>query len=259
MEDPGAYLSGTVALTATANSTAGITSVRIDRAPSGTTTWTAVCTDTTAPYGCSLDTTTLTDGLYDFRAVLVDKTGKTTISSTVSGRRVDNSPLRAYDVQTVNGGTSGRLDTGDQLRFTFTEQATLSSISSGWTGAAQAVTIRMRDGVLVGNTGSGDVVDVLKGNSVLPLGSVNMGGNYIKSRKTVTFNATMVASTTTVGTQTATVVTITVGSLAGGGGQRTFGSPSTMVWTPTTTILDLSNQPCSNTPATERGVADKDF
>ena len=47
LNDPGTYLSGTVTLTAVANSTAGVTSVRIQRAPTGSSTWTDVCTDTT--------------------------------------------------------------------------------------------------------------------------------------------------------------------------------------------------------------------
>ncbi len=88
-------LTGTVTLAASASSTAGIASVRIDRAPSGTTSWSTVCTDQTAPYSCSWNTTTVADGSYDFRAVLVDGRGVTTTSTTMSSRRVDNSRCAA--------------------------------------------------------------------------------------------------------------------------------------------------------------------
>lgn len=260
MEDPGAYLSGTVSLTATASSTAGVTSVRIDRAPSGTTTWTAVCTDTTSPYSCSWDTTTVADGLYDFRAVLVDGKGTTTTSSTVTGRRVDNSPVRAYDVQATNGGASaGKLDAGDVLRLTYTDQVNLATVSAGWTGTSVPVTVRLRDGGLLGLTSKDDTVDVLRSGAAVNLGSVDLKQDFVKGGKTVQFNATMVAGTTTVNGNTVTVVTLTLGSVASGSGLRTVTGSSTMVWTPSATVVDLSGRACSTTPASELGTLDRDF
>lgn len=260
MEDPGAYLSGTVNLNATASSTAGVTSVRIDRAPSGTTTWTAVCTDTTSPYSCSWDTTTVADGLYDFRAVLVDGRGATTISTTASARRVDNSPLRGYDVQGVNGGaTVGKMDAGDVLRLTYTDQINPATISSGWTGAAIPVTLRLRDGGLLSLGSKGDTVDVFRSGVAVNLGSINLKNDYLGGGKTVQFNATMATSTTTVNGTTATVVTITIGTAASGGGLRTVSGTSAMVWTPSAAVTDINGLPGSATPTTELGVLDRDF
>ncbi|GAA1931780.1 Ig-like domain-containing protein [Nocardioides marmoribigeumensis] len=261
MEDPGAFLSGTVALTATASSTAGVTSVRIDRAPSGTTTWTTVCTDTTSPYSCGWDTTTVADGFYDFRAVLVDGKGVTTTSTTVSARRVDNSPLRGYDVQAVSGGaTAGRLDTGDTIRFTYTDQVNPASVTAGWNGtAALAVTLRLRDGGLVGLGAKGDTLDVLRSGASVNLGSVNLNNDYIKGGKTAQFNATMTMSTATVNGTTSSVVTITLGALASGGGLRTPGGTGNMVWTPSASVTDLGGQTSSAAPTTELGTADRDF
>ncbi len=262
VEDPGAFLTGTVTVAATASSTAGVASVRIERAPAGTTSWTALCTDTTSPYSCAWDTTTVADGLYDLRAVMVDNQDRTTTSTTLAGRRVDNSPLRAYDVQTTNGGASaGRLDTGDTLRLTYTGQVNLGSITAGWNGGSTAAVLRLRDGVLVGSTGSNDTVDVLRttNGAVVPLGTVNLKQNFIKNNKQVQFNATMVASTTTVNGQPATVVTVTLGSLASGTGLRTSGATAAMAWTPSATVTDLNGRACSTAPATETGNLDKDF
>jgi hypothetical protein len=262
MEDPGAYLSGTVALNATANSTAGVTSVRIDRAPSGTSTWTTVCTDTTSPYSCSLNTTTLADGLYDFRATLVDGAGRTTVSATMAARRIDNTPLKAYDVQATNGGARvGRLDTGDKLTFTYTDQVNLATVMTGWTGSSIAVSLRLRDGNVVssGLGGNNDTVDVLTGSTVLNLGSVNLKSNFIKNGKSAVFAATMVASTTTVNGTTATVVTVTVGTMTSGSGLRSTTSSQSSVWTPSVAALDTGGRPCSAAPATELGTLDKDF
>src|SRR5947208_6509424 len=91
MTDPGTPLSGTITLGATASDTggSGVASVLIQRSPAGAGTWTDICTDTTSPYSCSLDTTTVGDAVYDFRAVASDVAGNSA-SSTVTNRRIDN-------------------------------------------------------------------------------------------------------------------------------------------------------------------------
>ena len=260
MEDPGAFLAGTTTLTATASSTAGVTSVRIDRAPAGTTTWTAVCTDATAPYSCSWDTTLVADGLYDLRAVLVDGKGATTTSTTVAGRRVDNSPLKAYDVQAVSGGaTAGRLDAGDVLRLTYTDQVNPATVASGWTGATSlAVTVRLRDGGLMGLGAKGDTLDFSRAAGTLNLGSVNLKADYVKTNKTVTFAGTMTISTATVNGRTVSVLSVTLGA-ASGSGLRTNAATAAMVWGPSATVADLNGQAGSTAPATELGALDRDF
>ena len=62
----------------------------IERSPAGAGSWTAVCTDSSAPYNCSLDTTTLADGTYELRAVARDVAGNTSTSTVVAARIVDN-------------------------------------------------------------------------------------------------------------------------------------------------------------------------
>jgi len=263
MDDPGAFLSGTVSLTANASSTAGVTSVRIQRAPGGTATWTDLCTDTTAPFACTWDTTGVADGLYDFRAVLVDGTGKVTTSTTISGRRVDNSPLRGYDVQAANGGaTGGRLEANDSLTFTYNGQINLATVAAGWAGAATAVRVRVRDGNLLAIGAKGDTLDVqLTSGVTVNLGSVVLKDDYVKSNKTAIFNATMTAGTTTVAGATATVITLRLGTLASGSGIRTTSSnaAAAMVWTPSSAVSDPTGRVCSTAPVTESGALDREF
>jgi hypothetical protein len=254
--DPGQYLTGTVTLTATANAPVGVTSVRIQRAPAGGTSWTDVCTTTTSPYACSLDTRTVADGSYDLRAVLLDARGTTTTSAVVASRTVDNSPVRALDVQAANGGgTVGRLDTGDTVTLTYSEKVTPSSLVAGWDGTARSVTVRLRDGNAVGGGAKDDTLDVPGVN----LGSVNLKGDYVKSGKTVQWAGTMTTSTVTVGASTRTVVTLRLGAVASGSGLRTVSAAATMVWTPSTAATDLTGQKCSAAPATESGTTDRDF
>ena len=261
LDDPGAYLTGTVNVTAAASSSAGITSVRIQRAPAGTSTWTDLCTSTTAPYGCTWDTRTVAAGSYDLRALLLDGRGTTTTSAIVSARRVDNSPLRGIDVQTSNGdGSVARVDAGDSMTLTYSQPINTGSVFAGWNGSATAVSLRLRDGNLVGGSNKTDTVDILRSGTALPLGSVNLREDYIKARKTATFNATMTATTvTTADGATRTVITIVVGTLASGSGLKTAVNPSTMTWTPSATVTSTTGTGCSTAPVTESGATDREF
>ncbi|MGF9660800.1 Ig-like domain-containing protein [Arthrobacter crystallopoietes] len=262
LEDPGAYLTGTVALSADANSTAGISNVRIQSAPAGTTNWSTLCTLNAAPLTCNWDTRTAVDGLYDFRAVLTDGSGKVTTSATVASRQVDNSPLRGLDIQTINGSaTRGRLQAGDSITYTYSEQINPGSIVPGWTGSPLAVSLRLRDGNLLGLGNSGDTVDILRsGNTAINLGPVNLRQNYIKNRKTAIFNATMTASLVTVRGIPRTVITVTAGSAAAGSNNlRTVSSSSTMLWNPSASVTGVSGKPSSTAPVNETGPADPEF
>ena len=122
MTDPGAYLAGTtVALSATGtDGGSGVANVKIQRSPAGAGTWTDVCTDSTSPYGCTFDSTAVSDGLYDFRAITTDNAGNTTTSSTVANRRVDNT-----------APTAALTDPGSPLRPTVTLNATGTDGGSG--------------------------------------------------------------------------------------------------------------------------------
>lgn len=261
VEDPGAYLTGTVMLRATGNSTAGITNLRIQTAPTGTTTWTTRCTVNTAPFACAWNTAAVADGLYDVRAILLDKTGKETISATVASRRVDNSPLRAADIQSVNGpGVAGRVDAGDALSFSYSQQINLTSVTPGWTGAALPVTVRLRDGNWLGLGNSGDTVDIQLSGSTVNLGAVNTKGNFAKSFRTITLNGTMTAATVTINGIPRSIVTVTVGSVTYGSSSLRSNTTSTnMVWTPTAAVRNTTGAASSTSPVTETGTPDRDF
>ena len=123
MTDPGAYLHQTATLQATASDGgdgSSITSVKIQRSPAGAGTWTDVCTDSSSPYSCSFDTTAVSDGLYDFRAIAQNDAGGSATSTAVTSRRVDNT-----------APTSGITDPGTPLRATVSVDATGTDGGSG--------------------------------------------------------------------------------------------------------------------------------
>ena len=93
MSDPGTPVTGTITLqtSAASDTDSYVAQVQFQRSPAGAGSWTNVgSADTTSPYSVSFDTTTVGDGLYDFRAVATDGAGNTANSATISNRRIDN-------------------------------------------------------------------------------------------------------------------------------------------------------------------------
>src|SRR5207249_3532737 len=86
LDDPGANLRATVALTASADDLggSGIATVRYEISPAGTATWSTV--------PASWDTSASGDGLYDVRAVATDVAGNTSVSEVRTNVRVDDTP-----------------------------------------------------------------------------------------------------------------------------------------------------------------------
>jgi Bacterial Ig domain len=199
LTDPGSPLRQTVTLNATGTDTggSGVLNVAIQRAPTGTSTWTTICTDATSPYSCSWNTTGVADGGYDLRAVTTDNAGNVTNSSTVSNRVVDNTAPTASDVQTgVTGTTAGLPQQGDTLVFTFSEQIAPGTIVGGWNGTGtQTVTVTMDTGNHLSITGA-----------TLVNGFVTLGGaGYVQAGKTVVFTNSTIA-------QSGGTVTLTLGT-----------------------------------------------
>jgi Bacterial Ig domain len=247
LTDPGAYLRLTVTLNATASDGgSGVANVAFERSPAGAGTWTNICTDTTSPYSCSFNTTTVTDGSYDLRAVATDNAGNTA-TSTVTSRTIDNTAPTASDIQTTNGGaTAGRPETNDTITFTYSETILPGSILAGWNGTSQAVTVR------INQAGGADTLEVWNSanNAKLPLTStsVSLAGDYT-SGGGATFTATMV--------QSGASITVTLGTLTGS--VKTETANGTMSWLPSATATDPAGNPCSTTTANESGAGDREF
>ena len=122
--DPGQYLRATKTLTGSAaDSGSGIDHVDFQRAPTGGGSWTTIATDSTPLDGfqVSFDTTTVSDGHYDFRTVAYDVAGNQAAATPVTDRLVDNTvptrdhqqprPIPARRRQPhVFHGRSGRLE-----------------------------------------------------------------------------------------------------------------------------------------------------
>ena len=264
--DPGAFLRGPVTLQADAYAGSGVTQVAIQRSPAGLSTWNTVCTDLSNPYSCSWDTTAVTDGLYDLRAVMTYAGGSTLTSAVVAGRRVDNATVTGYDVQTENGagGSAGKVEGGDVVVLTWSRRMNLATLLAGWDGSGTAsLTVKLVDGASsgIGTGGGSDLLQLLgPTGAATGLGAINLKGNYIKARKTTAFAATATQSTVTIGGIDRTVVRVTLGTITSGDAslRRASATPA-MIWTPSATARDVLGSICSVAPLTEPGAADRDF
>jgi len=244
--NPGALLRGSVALAATASDPAGVTSVTFQYKLSTAGGWTTCATDTTSPYSCTLNTTTLTSGQsYDLRTTSVDTLGHSSTSPTYTAK-VDNTAPTGTDVQAVNGGSIRKMDAGDTLTFTYSEAMAPGSILSGWDGSAAAVTVRVAD------SASNDLLSVWNGADATKLNLTGTTDLQLKANRTagtLKFAGTM--------TMSGSSVVITLGSATIGTAVQAFTS-TPMVWTPSAAATDLAGNPCATTAVTETGT-DIDF
>ena len=144
----------------------------------------------------------------------------------------------------------GRIEAGDTIVYTFSEAIDPESIQAGWTGSSTNVVVRFTD------SASADTYAVWNGANTtqLALGSVNTKGNYVTTA--VTAGASGAASTMTLDA-TRTVVTITLGTIAGT--LNTDSANNKAAWTPSGSAFDRAGNAMSTTVANESGGNDKDF
>jgi hypothetical protein len=239
VNDPGANISATITLSTTASDAgSGVASVTIQRAPTGTNTWTTICTDSTSAHSCALNTTTLADGGYDFRAIATDVAGNTTTSAILADRIVDNTGPTAASILTADGGgIAAKPEPGDTITYTFSEAMSPASILAGWTGAPTTVTVRFTNG-------NPDTVTVWDATNTAQtaLGSIKTGKKYVTGLVLFT-NSTMTMSGDT--------IVVTLGTP---NGATSAGKGNTILqWTPSTAATDLAGNPMTATPVSETG------
>jgi hypothetical protein len=250
LANPGSTLTGTEALSGTAADTgSGVASwiAQYRTSPSGT--WTDICTDTTSTYGCDWNTTAVTDGSYDLRAVVRDQAGNTTASTVLSARRIDNTAPTGTDVQATNSGAVGRLTAGDTIRLTYSEAMAPASILSGWTGNSQAIRVYVNDGGTVDTMDFRNSTGTTRLNLVNSATDLSLGRDFVGSA--TIFNATIAMSGST--------ATVTLGSRISGNNLKTVATSGTMTWRPSATATDLAGLAASTTLVNETGTGDRDF
>jgi hypothetical protein len=246
LADPGTPITNTVTLTATASDDGGIASVVFERAATGGSSWTTICTDTVAPYTCTFDTTAIAEVGYDLRARATDNAGRTA-TSVVANRVVNHAPY-GTDIQATNGGTTaGRLESGDVLRLTYSEAMAPASILAGWTGASQAIRVYITDAGTIDTMDFRDSAGTTRLNLTNAATDLSLGANFVTV--SAVFNATMSMS--------GSVVTVTLGSRISG--TVTTAVAAKLTWRPSSLSTDNAGIAALTTLVNESGTNDRDF
>jgi chitinase len=241
-----ARVSGNVTMTANASDPAGVASVDFQVFLGGT--WFTFCTDNTASYSCTGDSTQVADGTYQTRVVATDSLGHQTISATIT-LIIDNTHPTAASVNAANGGTAGRIDSGDTLTFTWSEPMAPASILTGWSGGAQPIRIRVND------AGGADTLDLYDATGTTKL-------NVTSAAQALRLNANWVGSTVWLDgsmTMAGNGIVVTVGSLVSGTINTGVTTTANLQWTSTATTTDVAGNSTTVSTVNETGATDRDF
>jgi hypothetical protein len=181
---------------------------------------------------------------YTYSITMTDNLGNT--SSQSSTVNADNTPPKAVDVQTTNGGaTPGKPEQGDQVTLTYSER--LSRGIADETGRNVVVHID--------NSGTNDILSVWSSSNKSQdayEGSVKLGGDYVSANRT--FGATGTPSRIV---RSGNSLVVTLGTASGT--TNTVTGPKTMVWTPSTSAYDAVCLHVLAGTVTESGTGDPDF
>ena len=132
----GTRVSGNVTLTAAAVDPVGVASVQFQVFYLGV--WFTFCTDYSASYSCTGDSTQVADGTYQVRVVATDTLGHATNSASTT-LIIDNTDPSATGIDSASAGAQdGRIDANDTITFTWSEPMAPASILTGWAGGSQA-------------------------------------------------------------------------------------------------------------------------
>ncbi len=247
--DPGSPVSGTVTVGADAASTKGVKNVALRWAPQGSSAWTTLCTDASAPYSCSWNTAGATSatGSFDLQAVMTDGVDAIYTSARLTVT-VDNRPLRALDVQAVDAAGPGRIQPGDQLVLTYSAVVDPATVVAGWDGSgSRALTVDLSQ------SGKQDTVGFTGAN----LGRVDLFRDFVSD--SVTVSASISHSLSTTGGAARSVVTVMFGAVSDPAALKVAPSKMHLVWSPSPAVRTPAGAGCAATPVTETGAKDKDF
>ncbi len=190
--------------------------------------------------------TGLTSGCYLYTLTGLDNAGNTSsISTTVQlGPYVSSLSLQ-------NGtGIAGRIDQGDRLVLTFSEQMDLSSICSLWSGNTTNQSLNA-DGEVTATLNSGgsgnDSLNVTVNDCTLNLGTFALGSTGYTTA-TVTYGGTGTARTTIDYAAATNTLTVVLGQVSGTGPATV--TSSIVTYATPTAVLNVNQAPAGGTATT---------
>ena len=144
-----------------------------------------------------------------------------------------------------NGGTVGKVQSGDTIGFVWSQQVDETSLCSGWSNSSSSQSLTLQWSVVNGASGAHDTLQVTGSSSTcvggFHVGTIDLGAaGYDTSATSIDFPTT--TNVLSVGAAT-TTLTVTLGGQVNGTA-GTVGSGSAAIWTPVSTIKDRSGRAC---------------
>jgi hypothetical protein len=240
---------------ATGDSTTVTLEVFSGSAATGTPVLTRAVTRSVATWSTSV--TTLGQGTYTAQATQTDSAGNTT-TSTAHTFTIDTTAPTRVSIAAANGsGTSGHLDSGDTITFSYSEPMLASSVLSGWSGASAAtVNVRFFNGTTDAFTvlDSGSAANVKLDAGTTGGGGVSLGSGASFVTSTVNFGATLTRSAD------GKSFVVTLGSPDNSSRvSSTRTGTANMTWTPKAGSTDLAGNALASTATWTETDADRDF
>jgi hypothetical protein len=184
------------------------------------------------------------DGSYTVRAVATDLAGNTATTSTTFVMDVTRPSASALTLFNANGLVT---PTTDEVRITFSEPLSVSSICSTWSGVGDQTLGGSGVVVTITNNGANDTLTVVAGACTLHVGSVATGADYVAA--TSTFSGSLAATESRVTwTASTRVLTVHIGLLASGVLNVVTQSAATTTYTPDAVITDVPGNAIVTTP-----------
>ena len=135
----------------------------------------------------------------------------------------------------TNGGTARKMDAGDKITFTTSEELSPASVISGWTGTSKAIS------VVVTDSGTNDLITLTGVNLIASGQSLQTHANWVSG--TLTFPATIAQS----GSQ----IVVTLGSLSSSSLHTGVTTSTHMTWPVSTAATDLAGNPFAAATVTQ--------
>jgi hypothetical protein len=159
-------------------------------------------------------------------------TGTDVAGNTVSVSTTVTMGARITNVQMINGvGTLGRIDQGDRIVITFSDQMSVSTLCSTWTSdtANQLINGNSQVTATLTNGAASDTLTVTSSVCTLRFGTLSLGSTAYTTAN-VNFGGTGTAVSTLAWNATTHQLTLTLGAASGAGAAAV--ASSTVTYTP---------------------------
>jgi hypothetical protein len=201
------------------------------------------------------DTSVSPDTCYEYRYTVSDNVGNsvTYTSSPVAVDTTAPSPL-SLTFTDAGGGTAGTIEQGDVVTVAYSEQMSVKSFCSAWTGGdSDNAVLNGNDDVVVtvGDGGdSNDTLTVTSPTCTFDFGSIDLGSTAYVTGGNVTFGAdgNSAASSSIVWTAGTHTLTITLGRQSSGTVENV--SSAVAVYTPSSSLTDSAGNAITGTAST---------